>query len=205
VSEMPGMAPEEQLLVGLSRLGQALRLGAWDNAGSARLSPLQADILRHLAGNPPSRRQGDLVTALASTAPTISDAVRTLAAKGLLERARDLADIRAVNLSLTAAGRAEVARLAVIPAPLRAALDALAPEDLAGMLRGTAAMIRVLQQHRAIPVSRACATCRFYRPADPPRHELPHHCLFVGADFADLQLRLDCPEHEPASHPLTSG
>jgi hypothetical protein len=66
------------------------------------------------------------------------------------------------------------------------------------MLRGTVTMIRVLQQHRAIPVSRTCVTCRFYRPAEPATPELPHHCRFVGADFPDAELRLDCPEHEPA-------
>lgn len=199
MSDAPGMSPEEQLLVGLSRLGQALRLGAWDSAGSARISPLQADILRYLAGGPPSCRQADLVAALASTAPTISDAVRTLVAKGLLARARDLADTRAVNLTLTAAGRVEAVRLAAVPPALRAALDVLTAEDVAGMLRGTVRMIRVLQEHRAIPVSRTCVTCRFYRPAEPPSAQLPHHCRYVGADFADTQLRLDCPEHEPAT------
>ena len=204
MSDLPGIAPRDQLLIGLSRLGQALRLGALDSAGSARLSPLQGEILRHLALNPPSRRQGDLVTALASTAPTVSDAVRTLEAKGLVERNRDLSDTRVVNLTLTATGNAEAARLAVTPAPLRAALDALTRDDVAAMLRGTATMIRVLQQHQAIPVSRTCVTCRFYRPANPPSPELPHHCLFVGADFADAELRFECPEHEPASEPPAS-
>lgn len=193
------MTPREQLLVGLSRLGQALRLGAWDSAGSARISPLQADIIRYLTGNPPSRRQTDLVTALASTAPTISDAVRTLVTKGLLARTRDLADTRAVTLTLTVAGQAEATRLATIPPPLTAALAALTPDEVASMLRGTATMIRVLQQHRAIPVSRTCVTCRFYRPAEPPTPALPHHCRYVNADFADAQLRLHCPEHEPAA------
>lgn len=195
---MSGLTPEEQLLIGLSRLGQALRLGALGSAGDARISPLQADILRHVAGNPPACRQGDLVAALASTAPTISDAVRSLVVKGLLERTRDLADARTVNLVLTPAGHAEAERLSVVPAPLRAALAALTPTDVAGMLRGTATMIRVLQEHRAIPVSRTCVTCRFYRPADSADPERPHHCDYVGADFADAQLRLDCPEHEAA-------
>lgn len=197
MSDDPGMTPKEQLLVGLGRLGQALRLGAWDHAGNARISPLQADIIRYLAGNSPSRRQSDLVTALASTAPTISDAVRTLVTKGLLARARDLVDTRAVNLTLTDAGQAEAVRLATIPPPLRAALDALTPEDVANMLRGTVTMIRVLQQHKAIPVSRTCVTCHFYRPAQPPNPQFPHHCRLVDADFSDAQLRLDCPEHEP--------
>jgi len=199
LSEVPGMTPQEQLLVGLHRLGQALRQGAWDSAGSARISPLQADILRHLARNAPSRRQSDLVVALASTAPTISDAVRVLVGKGLLERTKDLVDTRAVNLVLTAAGKVEAARLATIPPALRAALDALDADDVAGMLRGTVKMIRALQEQRAIPVSRTCVTCRFYRPAQPPGSAHPHHCLFVGADFGDAQLRLDCSDHEPAA------
>jgi DNA-binding MarR family transcriptional regulator len=199
VSDEPGIAPEEQLLVGLSRLGQALRLGALGNAGSARISPLQADIIKYLAANPQPRHQRDLVTALASTAPTISDAVRVLATKGLLERTRDLAGTRTVNLTLTASGLVEAARLAAIPPSLRAALDALAAEDVANMLRGTVTMIRVLQQHRAIPISRTCVTCRFYRPADPPSPQLPHHCLYLGTDFPDAQLRIECPEHEPPS------
>jgi hypothetical protein len=100
---------------------------------------------------------------------------------------------------LTAAGIDEATRLATIPPPLRAALDALDDDDVAGMLRGTVKMIRVLQEQQAIPVSRTCVTCRFYRPAQPAGSARPHHCLFVGADFADAQLRLDCPDHEPAA------
>lgn len=198
--ERPDLTSREQLLVGLHRLGQALRLGALDSAGSARISPLQAEILRHLASDPPSRRQSDLVNALVSTAPTISDAVRVLVGKGLLERTKDPIDTRAVNLRLTPTGEDEAARLATIPPPLRAALDALDADDVASMLRGTVRMIRVLQEQHAIPVSRTCVTCRFYRPAQPPDPERPHHCLFVGADFADAQLRLDCAEHEPAGN-----
>ena len=197
MTEMPGMAPGEQLLIGLSRLGQAVRLNAWESAGTAHLTPLQADILRHLAGHPPAIRQGDLVTALASSPPTVSDAVRTLAGKGLIDRTRDLADARAVNLTLTPVGQAEADRLAAVPASLRAAIDALTPDDVAAMLRGATTMIRVLQEHRAIPVSRTCVTCHFYRPAEPGDGERPHHCRLVGADFADAQLRLDCPEHRP--------
>lgn len=199
MSDVPDLTSQEQLLVGLYRLGQALRLGAWESAGSARISPLQADILRYLARNPPSRRQSDLVVALASTAPTISDAVRVLVDKGMLARTKDLTDTRAVNLVLTTAGTDEATRLATIPPPLRAALDALHDDDVAAMLRGTVRMIRVLQEQHAIPVSRTCVTCRFYRPAQSADPARPHHCLYVGADFADAQLRLDCQEHEPAA------
>ncbi len=199
MTELPGLSASEQLLIGLTRLGQAARLSAWHNAGPTKLTPLQADILSFLAGDQRPRRQGEIVTALASTAPTVSDAVRTLAAKELVDRRRDPADSRAVTLALTGAGRAEAERLAVIPEPLRAALDALDEPDVAAMLRGVTTMIRVLQQHQAIPVSRTCVTCCFYRPdAHPDDPDRPHHCAFVDAPFGDGELRLDCPDHQPA-------
>jgi DNA-binding MarR family transcriptional regulator len=199
VAELPGLSPSEQLLIGLTRLGQAVRLSSWHNAGPAKLTPLQADILVFLAGDPRPRRQGEIVTALASTAPTVSDAVRALAGKDLVARQRDAVDSRAVVLALTEAGRTEAARLAVIPEPLGLALAALGEADVAAMLRGTTAMIRVLQEQRAIPVSRTCVTCRFYRPlAHPESTERPHHCAFVDAAFGDGELRVDCPDHEAA-------
>ncbi len=196
---MPGLSPSEQLLIGLSRLGQAVRLSAWHNAGPTKLTPLQSDILLFLDGDRRPRRQGEIVTALASTAPTVSDAVRALAGKDLVDRQRDPADSRAITLVLTEAGRTEAARLATIPEPLRAALDGLGEEDVAAMLRGTTSMIRILQQWHAIPVSRTCVTCRFYRPdAHPGDLRHPHHCAFVDAAFGDVDLRLDCPDHQTA-------
>ncbi|MFD9686600.1 MarR family winged helix-turn-helix transcriptional regulator [Kitasatospora sp. NPDC059088] len=206
VAGLPGLSPSEQLLTGLSRLGQALRLSSWHNAGPAKLTPLQADILVFLAGDRRPRRQGEIVTALASTAPTVSDAVRALVTKELVERRRDPADSRAASLLLTEAGEAEAARLAVVPEPLAVALAALDDDDVAAMLRGTTAMIRVLQEQRAIPVSRTCVTCRFYRPlAHPETPEHPHHCAFVDAAFGDGELRVECPDHEPAVTPDPSA
>ncbi|MFD8751458.1 MarR family winged helix-turn-helix transcriptional regulator [Kitasatospora sp. NPDC059577] len=200
--QLPGLSPSEQLLIGLTRLGQAVRLSTWHHTGPVRLTPLQADILLFLAGDPRPRRQGEIVTALASTAPTVSDAVRALTGKDLVDRRRDRADSRAVTLTLTDAGRAEAERLAVVPPPLGEALAALDEDTVAAMLRGTTTMIRALQRHDAVPVSRTCVTCRFYRPdAHPEDPRAPHHCDFVDAPFGDGRLRVDCPDHEPAVFP----
>ncbi len=197
--DVPGPPRDEQLLAGLARLGQAVRMSAWRNAGPHGLSPLQADILMFLAGDDRPRRQGEVVSALASTAPTVSDAMRALTGKGLVTKARDVADARAFVLTLTDAGREEARRVSAVPEPLRAAVAALAPDDLAAMLRGASTMMRVLQEHHAIPVSRMCVTCRFYRPdAHPEDPRRPHHCMFVDAPFGDGELRVECPDHQPA-------
>lgn len=195
--EVPGVPPAQQLLVGLARLGQAIRMDAWRNTGPHNLSPLQADIITFLDGEAVPRRQGDIVSALASTPPTVSDAVKVLRAKKLLEGARDPADARAIVVGLTPEGRAEAGRLAVVSRTMSDAISVLSESDLAAMLRGTAAVMKELQDRHAIPVSRMCLTCRFFAPNAHPRDAArPHHCNFVDAPFGDAELRVTCPDHQ---------
>ncbi|TMR41701.1 MarR family winged helix-turn-helix transcriptional regulator [Actinomadura geliboluensis] len=196
MKDVPGTPPREQLLVGVARLGQALRISNFRNAGPYRLSPLQADILTLLAGDPRPRRLSDLTAMLASTPPTISDAAKALTIKKLVGRHRDPADARAVTLTLTQAGRAEAERLARLPDEFADAMSSLAPEDLAAMLRGMSEMIRSLQDRKAIPVTRMCLTCDYFRPQAHPGTDRPHHCAFVDNAFSDGELRLECPDHQ---------
>jgi DNA-binding MarR family transcriptional regulator len=199
MSEMPGLSPEHQLLAGLARLGQAIRIEAWRNAGPHNLSPLQADIIAHLDAGGRPRRQGELVQALASTPPTVSDAVKVMRGKGLVEGTRDPTDARVVLVRLTDEGQAEAQRLSIASVTLTDAIATLSGPDFASMLRSTTAIMRELQARHAIPISRMCLTCRFFEPSahqdDPDR---PHHCHFVDAPFGDAELRVVCPDHQPA-------
>lgn len=166
------------------------------NAGPYNLSTLQADIIAFLHGDPRPRRQGDIVVGLASTAPTVSDAVRVLRTKNLIEGTRDPEDARAVRLRLTPLGRAEAARLSVVSGALSEAITVLAEDDFAAMLRGAMAVMRELQERQAIPISRMCFTCRFFESHAHPQEARLHHCHFVDAPFGDAELRVACPDHE---------
>jgi DNA-binding MarR family transcriptional regulator len=195
--DVPGPPPVSQLLIGLARLGQAVRIDARRNAGPHALSPLQADIVALLGDSRAPLRQGEIVEALASTAPTVSDAVKALRRKELVETSPDPGDARALRLTLSAAGRAEAVRLAAVSETLEGAVAALPPDDFAAMLRSTVTLMRELQDRRAIPVSRMCLTCRFFVPdAHPANTGRPHHCAFVDAPFGDAELRVACPDHE---------
>src|SRR5689334_17046675 len=181
--EVPGPPPPSQLLIGLARLGQAVRMEAWRNAGPHNLSPLQADIVTFLHGQATPVRQGEIVAALASTPPTVSDAVKVLKKKELVAATRDPGDARALLLGLTPVGLEGAARLRAQSETLTGAVSALPPDDFAAMLRGTTALMRELQERRAIPVPRMCLTCRFFVPRAHPGTSRPHHCNFVDAPF----------------------
>lgn len=46
-----------------------------------------------------------------------------------------------------------------------------------------------------ITVNRSCLTCRHYQPPGPRSRA---RCLLLARPLPDRDLRVDCPEHEPA-------
>ena len=86
------------------------------------------------------RGVGDLCTALDLDTGTLSPLLKRLEGQGHVERRRQRADERRVDIHLTAAGRALQARAADIPARLAEATG-LSPAELDG-LRGTLDRLR---------------------------------------------------------------
>lgn len=189
--------PPAQLLTALAKIGLALRSSAWRQAWRSDMTPTQLQILLLLRARGPLRI-GAIAEGLGVTDPTASIAVKTMVAKGLALREPDPADARARRIALTRVAREGADDLAGWPEVLADAVDALAPADQAAMLRAMMQVIATLQRRGEIPVSRMCATCRFFRPNAHPRDaERPHHCAFVDAPFGDRALRLDCADHQP--------
>ncbi|MEI2687225.1 MAG: MarR family winged helix-turn-helix transcriptional regulator [Cypionkella sp.] len=188
----------EQIAFALSRIGVLLKSQAWEQAEPLGTNPTQAQILSRVMTRGPSRVR-DLAADLGVSQPTVSDAVAALVRKGLLDRAPDPGDGRAVRLHLTLHGR-QVAQAVMAPPPvLIQALDTLAPADRNAMQRALVGVIRALQQARAIPVQRMCVTCAHFRPHTHNDADSPHHCAFVNTAFGDADLRIDCGDHEDAT------
>jgi DNA-binding MarR family transcriptional regulator len=188
----------ERVSIGLSKIGLALKTKAWRGATPARLTPTQGQALALLRGSPRGLRLEAVATGLGVTAPTASDAVAALVAKGLVLRARAPENRRAVSLTLTPEGTALADEVAAWPDFLLRAVGTLDPAEQAAFLRALMKIIRGLQEAGDIAPQRMCVSCRYFRPNlhdDPVR---PHHCAFVDAPFGDRHLRLDCLEQEPA-------
>jgi len=186
-----------RIATGLSKIGLAIRTQNWSAAGGQGLTPTQGQILSLLAARAPMRLS-DLAAELGVTRATASDAVAALTRKGLVAKAPDKDDARAIALSLTRDGRGEAERAAAWPDFLLRAVDTLSPAEQTVFLRSLVKMIRRLQERGEISTARMCASCRYFRPNvhdDPAR---PHHCAYVDAPFGDRHLRLDCPEFEAA-------
>ncbi len=198
---LPDLDPlAARVVLGLVKVSLALKTKAWQQAGERGLTPTQGQMLALLRGRPRgTSRLSDLAAGLGVTAATASDALRSLADKGLAQKGRSGEDARSLAVTLTAKGRAEAHRAAAWPDFLIPAVGTLTAEEQATFLCLIVKMIRALQERRQIPVSRMCITCRFFRPHVHADEERPHHCDFVDAAFGDGNFRLECPEHEPAT------
>lgn len=187
---------ETQIASGLARLATFGRAATWQAGALSGLTPTQAEILQRIALRP--QRASDLAAHLGVTPATISDFVGTLRTKGLVTRRPDPGDRRAWHLVPTEPGRQLLSRIPAVPVQLQQAIAALPASDRGALLAALMRLIRSLQEARAIPVQRMCATCRHFRPHAHDDASAPHHCDFVNAAFADADLRLDCGEHEMA-------
>ncbi|MFU0506006.1 MarR family winged helix-turn-helix transcriptional regulator [Pseudaminobacter sp. NGMCC 1.201702] len=181
---------------GLVRIGLVLKSRAWKGAGSAGVTPTQGQALSMLREAPAGLHLSALAKLLGVSAPTASDMVNSLVAKGLARKEAGT-DKRSITLKLTTDGEALAARTMEWPDFLGSAVEALAPAEQAAFLRMLVKLIRTLQINGDIPLQRMCITCRHFRPNahDGPN---PHHCAFVDAPFGDRHLRLNCAEQEEA-------
>jgi DNA-binding MarR family transcriptional regulator len=188
------------VVAGLARVGLFLKTQALREAHPRGLSPTQAELLALLARRfRGGARLAEVAEALAVSSPTASEAVSTLAAKGLVHKGSAGEDGRALRVTLTPRGRREASRASDWPEALMEAVDELSGPERSTLLSGLMKMIRSLQGRGLIPVSRMCASCRFFRPHAHDDARRPHHCDFVDARFGDAELRLDCDDHEPST------
>lgn len=189
---------ESRIAAGFARINIAMRAKAWAHAGANGLTPTQADILTMLASRNVPLRLSLIAEQLAVSAATASDAVTSLVSKGLVEKGRAADDGRAIALKLTKAGARMVATVADWSGFLGTAAETLDEAEKAQLLKLILKMIRTLQERGEIPVTRMCATCKYFGPNEHDNPRTPHHCHLVDAPFGDHHLRLDCPEHEEA-------
>lgn len=194
--DVSGHTTAQHILIGLAKIGLALKSQSWQDAGQQGLTPTQGQILSLLIDKGEiGMRLSDVAKNLAVTAATASDAVTSLLEKGFVQKTRSPQDGRAIAITLTTAGQKAAAQTSSWSNFLLDTIDELSPEEQAIFLRVLIKMIRSLQEQGQISVANMCVTCSFFRPHRYSNPDRPHHCVLVNAPFGDRHLRLNCSEH----------
>jgi DNA-binding MarR family transcriptional regulator len=193
--DLPQDSLPQRVVIGLNKIGMAIKSHAWQDALPQGLTPTQGQILALLrAKGAVGVRLSTIANELGVTAATTSDAVTTLVEKGLVQKKKAVDDGRAIALALTAAGRQVAEQAAGWSDFMMDAVSELSQMEQEVFLRGLIKMIRKLQEQRLISMARMCVNCEYFQPHTYEDADLPHHCAFVDAAFGDRQLQVDCPD-----------
>ncbi|WP_372932555.1 MarR family winged helix-turn-helix transcriptional regulator [Mariniphaga sediminis] len=183
---------ESKIVVALERISEAFRVLLWNESKENSLSPIQIQILIFLLFH---SREKCKVSYLARefnvTKATISDSVRVLLTKKLLEKEEDVADTRSFNISLTTEGKEIAEKAASFSLSMESPIEKFTTEQKEVMLSGLLKLIFDLNKSGIITIQRMCFTCSYYQVESGS-----HYCKLLQSKLAENELRIDCPEHE---------
>ena len=190
---------DAKIVAALERLSQVFRVRLREEAWERDLSPTQAQFLIYLLFHDVElRRVSQLAREFDLTQATVSDAVASLESKGLIQREQWPEDRRVVTLRLTPDGKNLATKLSKWADPVREHLHRFSPDEREAVMRFLIGLIGSLQRSGLITVARMCVACRFFRQDIHPGEPSPHHCTLLDLPLGRADLRVDCPEHEPA-------
>ena len=187
---------ESKIIVAFERISEVFRVLLWNQAQSSGLSPIQIQILIFIRHHPPElSKVSYLSREFNLTKATVSDSVRVLVKKELLQRTADPEDSRSHVLTLTESGKKQVTEVEGYIQDLRLPLLDLGTDKKEVLLSSLLELIFKLQRNGILDIQRMCYTCKHYQG----NRENKHHCALLNEKLNAQSLRVDCPEHEAAA------
>jgi len=201
-SAHPELPLPDKIVASLERLSRVFRILLWDLATETGLSPIQIQFLLYLRDQPRAHcRVSVLAREYGLTRATVSDAVSTLARKGLLDKQGSETDKRVAHLLLTDAGRKLARKFDGWQGRMTEKVRGFDPETLGTVFLFLQETIIGLQRDGTVARAHMCLGCEHFRPnasGDPLR---PHLCALTGTPLGVPDLKVDCPIHRPRNGP----
>ncbi len=182
---------ESKIVASLERISEAFRVLLWNESKENALSPIQIQILIFLLFHSEEQSKVSyLAREFNMTKATISDSVKLLLQKGLIQKIDDRTDTRSYVIGLTPEGRNIATKSAGFAFSIEKPLHSLSDQQKETILVGLLKLIQELHRAGIITMQRMCFTCSHYRA-----HEGTHFCTLLQSSLATHELRVDCPEH----------
>lgn len=183
---------ESKIVVALERISEAFRVLLWNESKENALSPIQIQILIFLLFHSQEKcKVSYLAQEFNMTKATISDSVKLLLQKGLIEKFDDPIDTRSYIIGLTIEGKQIADKSANFAFAIEKPLSSLTEEQKEIMLSALLKLIHELNRAGIITIQRMCFTCANYRLEGGE-----HYCKLLESKLAINELRVDCTEHE---------
>jgi DNA-binding MarR family transcriptional regulator len=187
---------ESKIVVALERISEAFRVLLWNESKENALSPTQIQILIFLLFHSDEMcKVSYLAKEFNMTKATISDSVKLLLKKGLIQKFDDPEDTRSYIIGLTSNGKQTAEKSANFAFAIEKPLSTLSQEQKEIILSGLLKLIHELHKAGIITIQRMCFTCLNYQ-----HNNGQHYCKLLQTKLQNTELRIDCAEHELVLH-----
>ncbi|MEN7551781.1 MarR family winged helix-turn-helix transcriptional regulator [Rapidithrix thailandica] len=181
-----------KIVAGLERISEAFRVLLWAHAKTIGLSPIQIQLLIFITYHPESLcNVSHLAKEFNVSKPTISDVVKVLEKKALIEKHKTAFDQRSYSIALTSEGQAVVKDTEQFANPIRQQIEKMDKPEQIQLFSALNKVIFSLNQSGILSVQRTCYGCKFYQ-----KNETNHFCNLIKKELLDKDIRIDCPEYE---------
>jgi DNA-binding MarR family transcriptional regulator len=181
-----------KIIVALERISEAFKVLLWDKAKEFGLSPIQIQILIFVAYHKQELcNVSHLSMEFNITKPTVSDAVKALIKKELIEKDFSSSDNRSYTILLTPSGKEVIKQTEDFANPLKSKLDTFEESKLDDLFHTLSQVIYKLNQAGILTVQRTCFGCKFYKKSNDI-----HFCNLLEKELQNSDIRIDCPEFD---------
>ncbi len=196
---MSSLNPEQQLVninskitASLVRMSEVFRVLMQTAAQNHGLSATQLQLLLfiHFHPNPQQRKAAFMAREFNVTKATISDSVKALEQKSLVQRTADARDSRSFILSLTPKGQELAVITQDLTGPVDQTIDHLSQEQKEQFTRTLFDLIYHFNKAGIIATQRMCFNCQYYSG----NRQQEHFCNLINQPLTVEALRLECPE-----------
>lgn len=183
-----------RIVVVLERIAEAFKVALWEEGKQWQLSPLQIQILVFIHHHPLRMRTiSYLAKEFNVSKPTISEAVRILEQKKIIERSYNEADARSHTVSLTPEGETIVIRSQHFATSILRQVTALPAVEKPGLYHSLLMLVQALQKSGLVSETRMCLNCPHLRIGQNIPED--YTCMLLGRPLAAKELRVDCMEY----------
>lgn len=179
-----------KIVVGLERVSEAFRTLLWEHSKRTGLSPIQIQILIFIHYHDDALcGVSHLAKEFNMAKPTISDAVKSLVQKNLVQKEKSPVDSRSQIITLTNEGLEKVSSIKNFALPIVDKVEQLDELEQLHLFDSLIKIIYKLNLAGVINVQRTCFGCTFYE-----KTEKGHYCGLMQTPLSGSEIRLDCPE-----------
>ncbi|HRH84069.1 MAG TPA: MarR family winged helix-turn-helix transcriptional regulator [Bacteroidia bacterium] len=182
-----------RIVAALERISQAFRVLLWQESRDYSLSPIQIQVLIFLLHHSNDKcKVSYLADEFNMTKATISETVKTLEQKKLIQKNYQEYDNRSYTIQLTKTGNAIATQTALFSKEFHKPIAKLNDDDKETMLLSLLNIINHLNKTGVITIQRMCLTCTHHEMSE---NEESHFCKLLNRKLHSTELRIDCPEH----------